>query len=45
MVLDGMRRDLFYIVTDPTFWLPVRRRFERMAHDIAALHGGLPASE
>jgi len=44
MVVDAIERDIFYIVTDPTFWLPIRRRFERMAADVAALHGGLPGS-
>lgn len=44
MVVDAIERDIFYIVTDPAFWLPIRRRFERMAADIQALHGGLPGS-
>jgi len=44
MVVDAVEQDLFYIVTDPTFWLPIRRRFERMAADVRALHGGLPGS-
>lgn len=45
MVVDAIERDIFYIVTDPAFWLPIRRRFERMSADIVALHGGLPGSE
>lgn len=44
MTLDAMGRGLFYIVTDPTFWLQIRRRHERLAADIIALHGGLPGS-
>lgn len=45
MVVDAIDRGIFYIVTDPAFWLPVRKRFENMAADISALHGGLPGSE
>ncbi len=45
MVVDGIRRNLLYIVTDPAFWTPIRRRFERIAADTAALHGGMPGLE
>ena len=44
MVVDAIGRGLFYIITDPAFWLPIRRRFERMSADLIALHGGLPGS-
>lgn len=45
MVVDAVEREILYIVTDPTFWMPIRRRFEEMSGNIVALHGGLPGSE